>query len=173
MRKTPLALIALISLAGCAAYSGIGLKPGISTESDVIQTMGQAHMRWQEPDGSHRLAFPRGPMGTHTYMAEFDAKGKLQHMENVLTPKGFSRIQAGMNKEDVLKVLGPPEPSWTMYFKARDELAWEWRYCDDWNELARFDVLFDNTTGIVRSTLSLTESQMGKCGEGASCLCGH
>lgn len=57
-------------------------------------------------------------------------------------------------------------PAWTVYFKARDELVWEWRYCDAWNRLARFDVLFDATKEVVRSTLSIRE----ECGRD-SCWC--
>jgi len=44
---------------------------------------------------------------------------------------------------------------------------------DDWNESARFDVLFDGSKETVHSTLSLTESQMGLCGGDGSCICGH
>ena len=60
----------------------------------------------------------------------------------------------------------PPVPHWTVYFEARDELVWEWRYCDDWGEPARFNVLFDGTSRRVRSTLSLTESQRPDLGFG-------
>jgi len=35
--------------------------------------------------------------------------------------------------------------------------VWEWRYCDVWAMPARFNVLFDGTTGIVRSTLTVRE----------------
>lgn len=78
-----------------------------------------------------------------------------------------------MTQEQVLRILGPAEPSWTVYFKARDELVWEWRYCDEWNELARFNVLFDGTKGTVRSTMSLTESQRDLCGQDRPCWCGR
>ncbi len=70
----------------------------------------------------------------------------------------------------MLCILGPSEPSWTACFKTRDEVVWEWRYCDEWNEAARFDVLFDGSKGTVRSSMSQTEAQMGLCEEGA-CLC--
>ncbi len=55
------------------------------------------------------------------------------------------------------------EPS---YFKARDELVWEWRYCDHWNEPARFNVLFDATSMRVRSTLTGTERSRNVFGGG-------
>jgi hypothetical protein len=67
----------------------------------------------------------------------------------------FRTYQPGKSdKESVLRLLGPPVPQWTNYFKARDELVWEWQFCDSWNQLARFDVLFDATSGIVRTSLS-------------------
>ncbi|GAO35357.1 hypothetical protein SCT_0743 [Sulfuricella sp. T08] len=168
MKRLTMILAALL-LTGCAAYSG-GLKPGEARLEDVLRVMGQPAMRWQEPDGALQLAYPRGPMGVHSYMAFIGADGGLQRIENVMDRSAFTRIQAGMGKEQVLRILGPSWPGWTVYFKARDELVWEWRYCDEWNEPARFDVLFDASTETVRSTLSLTESQMGLCEQGG-CWC--
>ncbi len=95
-----------------------------------------------------------------------DAAGRLVSIDNVLQPRYFARIQAGMSPDEVLRVLGPSYPGWTIYFKARDELVWEWRYCDDWSEPARFDVLFDGTSGKVRSTLSITERMSLPFGRG-------
>ncbi|MDD5328796.1 MAG: hypothetical protein PHX38_02250 [Sulfuricella sp.] len=160
-------------LAGCAAYSGSGLKPGEARLDDVLKTMGQPAMRWQDPAGSVQLSYPRGPMGDHSYMAYIGPDGKLQRIENVLDAKHFARIKPGMTEGEVARILGPAEPAWTVYFKARDELVWEWRYCDEWNELARFNVLFDGGKLMVRSTMSLTEAQRGLCGGDGSCWCGH
>ncbi|BAN35988.1 hypothetical protein SCD_n02179 [Sulfuricella denitrificans skB26] len=162
-------ILAVLLLAGCAAYSSNGLKPGEARLEDVLRVMGQPAMRWQESDGALQLAYPRGQTGVHSYMAFIGADGGLQRIENVMERSAFARIQAGMNKEQVLRILGPSWPGWTVYFKARDELVWEWRYCDEWNEPARFDVLFDASTEKVRSTLSQTESQMGLCDQ--SCWC--
>ncbi len=111
-------------------------------------------------------------MGHHTFMVSIGSDGKLRQIENVLDEKSFARIQPSMTKEEVLYILGPSFSGWTAYFKARDELVWEWSYCDAWNEAARFDVLFDNSTATVRKTMSQTESQMGLCGRG-SCMCSH
>jgi hypothetical protein len=70
----------------------------------------------------------------------------------------------------VLRLLGPSQPQWTEYFKARDELVWEWRFCDSWNQVALFDVLFDATTGIVRTTYQRPDL-MGR--DGVAPFCGH
>jgi len=154
-------------LTACAGYSGSGLVADESALDTVIQAMGQPRMEWAEPDGTQRLAYPRGPMGVHTYMVLIGADGKLQRIEDVLNPQSFGRVRPGMDKDQVLRTLGPPEPTWTAYFKARDELVWEWRYCDEWNKLARFDVLFDGAREVVRSTMTHPED----CGPDGDCAC--
>lgn len=158
--KRLIAIFSVLLLGGCAAYSGQGLKPGEDNLENVLRVMGPAAMRWQNPDGSAQLAYPRGPMGFHTFMVYLGPDGKLRRIENVLEEKTFARIQPGMTQEQVLRLLGPPFPGWTVYFKARDELVWEWRYCSLWNEASRFDVLFDNSQARVRSTMSLSEAQI-------------
>ena len=77
----------------------------------------------------------------------------------------FARIQAGMTTDDVLRTPGP-RSGVDRLFQARDELVWEWRYCDDWNEPARFNVLFDATSMRVRSTLTGTERSQKRFGGG-------
>lgn len=164
-------IFSALLLAACSStYLGYELKPGEDKLENILHVLGQPAMRWQNEDGSVQLAFPRGPAGIHTYMVTIGADGKMQQIENVLGQKYFALIKPGMSKEEVLRILGPSYPSWTAYFERRDELVWEWRYCDTWGEAARFDVLFDNTTGTVRSTMSLTESQRGLCGRGR-CAC--
>jgi hypothetical protein len=157
--KNWMPVLSVVFLAACASYSGGGLKPGESRLEDVQRVMGEPAMRWQDADGSLQLAYPRGPAGYHTYMANFGADGRLQGIRNVLEPESFQRIRPGMTKDEVLRALGPSQPAWTAYFKARDELVWEWRYCDNWGDPSRFDVLFDGSQGTVRSTLSLVENQ--------------
>ena len=141
-----------------AGYSGSGLRPGDSSLAEVMSVMGTPAMRWNDENGGIQLAYPRGPMGYHTFMAYLGPDEKLKRIENVMDPAAFARIQKGMGKEEVLRVLGPSQPQWTAYFKARDELVWEWRFCNDWNQPARFDVLFDGTSGTVRTTQQWEEA---------------
>jgi hypothetical protein len=169
--KIWVAFLSALLLGACAAYNGYGLKPGVDRLENVLHVMGQPAMRWENPDGSMRLAYPRGPAGFRTYMITIGSDGRLRQIENVMDQNNFSRINPGMTREEVLYVLGPSNSAWTVYFKSRDELVWEWRYCA-WNEAARFDVLFDNGKGTVRKTMSQTESLMGLCGRGrGSCFC--
>jgi hypothetical protein len=160
----------VLLLAACASYSGRGLKPGEAQLADVLRVMGDPAMQWQDPDGSRQLAYTRD---LYTFMVDIGPDGTLQRIKNIMNMKTFSRIQPDMTKDQVLRILGPSYPPETAYFKARDELVWEWRYCDEWNEKARFDVLFDGGKGTVRSTLTLTDSQRGLCGWEGGCICAH
>lgn len=161
MSRRIASLLASLLLLGCASFSGSSLKPGESSLGDVLRVMGQPAVQWTEPDGGKQLSYPRGPYGVHSYMAYLDASGKLLRIENVMHVEAFARIEPGMDKGAVLRILGPSAPQWTAYYKARDELVWEWRYCDVWYKGARFDVLFDNTSGRVRSSMSRHE----ECGK--------
>jgi len=150
-------VLASLVLAACASYSGANLRPGESRLEDVIRIMGQPALRWQDPDGSIQLAYPRGPEGIHTFMVMLGPDGRLKSKENVLDEAGLARIRPGMTKEQVLRVLGPPDSSRTAYFKARNELVWDWRACTYNLNIQRIYVLFDASAGTVRSTMTQDE----------------
>ncbi|MDA8381550.1 MAG: hypothetical protein M0037_00485 [Betaproteobacteria bacterium] len=155
-----------VIMGACASYGGRGLEPGVSRISDVIRVMGQPAMRWKDPDGAEQLAYPRGPMGYDTYMVHLGPEGTLKRITNVMNAETFARIQPGMSKAQVLRILGPVTGGRINYFKALDELAWEWRYCNGLHAAARFDVLFDARSGTVRSTMRRVE----QCGK-SPCWC--
>lgn len=146
-----------LSLAACAQLPLAGDPTAIRSVADARRSLGDPALRWAKPDGGEQLAFPRGPMGYQTWMVHADADGRVLSIENVMSMAHFARIQPGMSQDEVLRILGPSYPGWTVYYKARDELVWEWRYCDVWAEPARFDVLFDGRSATVRSTMSQPE----------------
>ncbi|MDP1613620.1 MAG: outer membrane protein assembly factor BamE [Sulfuritalea sp.] len=158
MLKKALLLSCSLLLAACASYGGSGLMPGQARLEDVQQTMGQPALRWQDPDGSMQLAYPRGPVGFDTFMVRLGPDGTLKSIENVLDERHLATVRVGMSKEQVLRVLGPPDAGATAYFKARDELVWDWRfYAPGTYEPMRMMVLFDATAGTVRSTMVKVE----------------
>lgn len=168
-------LVGVLFLSACAGYSGSNLKPGVSTLPEVIASMGEPAMRWLDDDGRQQLAYPRGPAGTQTFMAFIGSDGRLERIEGVLDMAHVARIIPGKSDQAaVLRVLGPPQPHWTAYFERRDELAWEWRFCDDWSHVARIGVLFDATSGIVRSAYQRPDPDGWAGGIGISASsCGH
>lgn len=151
LRRLTTALL-LCLLAACAAQPFV---PGKSTRDEVLRAWGVPAMRWAEPDGGERLAYPMGPMGYDTYMVTLGPEGKVRRVANVLVEEEFAQVRAGESKEDILRRFGPP--FWVETYPQRHELVWEWRYCDVWTYPARFDVLFDTSTGLVRSTLTQRE----------------
>jgi hypothetical protein len=162
---------AMTALSACAGYDGGNLRPGAAKGLQVQAAMGEPAMRWLTDEGAEQLAYPRGPAGTQTFMVFIGADGVLQRIEGVLDGAHFSRIEPGKSDQAaVLRLLGPPQPQWTAYFESRDELVWEWRFCDEWNKLARFDVLFDASSGIVRRTFQRPDL-LGP--DGIAPFCGH
>lgn len=170
MRMLCLAVIFML-VAACAAYDGRGLQVGVATVDQVLAAMGAPAMKWRDADGGEQWAMVRGPGGVHTYMTYFDPQGRLKKIENVLEPGHFAQIVAGVSgKAEVLRLLGPSNPAWSIYFESRDELVWEWQVCDEQNTLARFAVLFDGATGLVRTTM---QRQDLRGPEGVAPRCGR
>lgn len=160
-----------VLLSSCAGYSGSNLKPGASTLPEVMASMGEPAMRWKNEDGSEQLAYPRGPAGTQTFMVFIGSDGRLERIEGVLDMEHFARIEHGKSdKESVLRLLGPSAPLRTQYYRLSNELAWEWRFCDGLSQMALFAVMFDASTGIVRTTYQRRDDSGWR---GTAPVCGH
>ncbi len=162
--------LASVFMAACAGYSGSNLKPGISTMPEIVASMGEPAMVWKNPDGSEQLAYPRGPAGTQTFMVYVGPDGKLQRIEGVLDMAHFAKVQEGISKEQVLRIIGPSGPLWTQTYPRSNTLAWSWLFCDSASFQAFFDVMFDATTGIVKST-GQRPNEQGRLGIPPTC--GH
>jgi hypothetical protein len=147
--KIPAAVAFVAFLAGCAAYGGSGLPPG-APEAQVRAAMGAPALEFSNPDGSRRLVYPRGPLGTQTFMADIDRNGKLESVTPVLSDDAFYHVKPGMTRDDVLRTIGPPGE--TMHFARTNQDAWDYRYQDTWGYVAIFSVNLDATTGVVVST---------------------
>lgn len=131
------------------------LKPGASTEADVRQQMGKPDTEWDNPDGSKRLSYPRGPAGAKTYMVDIGADGKLIGIMQVLTPANFARVRPGMSKDAVRRLLGGPATVTNYALKHED--VWSWRWQDgSTHPTALFDVYF-GADGTVTRTMQSTD----------------
>jgi len=146
-----LAPLVLALLAGCASYSGHGLKPGIATGDDVLRTMGRPDLELPEAGGGRELVYPHGPLGTETFIAHIDPRGVLAGIEQVLDDDHFRRIHEGQARDEVLHALGPPGDK--MRF-GNGNVAWVWRFIDTWGYLSEFNVSFDRA-GIVVSKIAI------------------
>ncbi|MBN9461434.1 MAG: hypothetical protein J0H00_09425 [Burkholderiales bacterium] len=128
MKRTVLAgwLCSLLAALGaCDFVAQHELQPGRSTADDVRKLMGRPDMIWEESDGRQVLEYPRGPEGSETWMVEIDAGGRYQGMSDALTPANLARVQPGMSRDDLRRLLGKPGAE--ERFPARDETVWTWR----------------------------------------------
>jgi len=140
----------VLLLAGCASYSGSGLKPGTATRDDVLRTMGRPAV--ELPDaGGRELVYPHGPLGTETFIAHVDSRGTLTRIDQVLNDDHFRRIHEGQTRDEVLRAIGPPGDR--MRFGNGNE-AWIYRFVDSWGYTSDFNVSFD-PAGIVVSKIAI------------------
>jgi len=152
--------LALVA-AACASYSGRGLQPGVSSEDEVRRTMGPPALELANPDGSRQLAYPRGPLGTETFMVRIGRDGLVQGMDQVLRDETFYRIVPGITKDDVLRLIGPP--SEIMEFPRLQQVSWEYRYQDSWGYTAFLSVMIDRQGLVVgRTTRRLDRNDRGR-----------
>jgi hypothetical protein len=145
------ALFALVVLpAACANFSAI--SPGDSALT-VKTRVGAPGTVWENADGSEVWEYPMGPAGVQTFMIDIGTDQAVQAVHQVLREEYFSKVVAGMSRDDVRRLLGRPKEVW--YFPSRDEEVWVWRYLEV--NYRFFNVLFDRTGGTVRTTLRLDE----------------
>jgi hypothetical protein len=145
--KPLLSLGIALFAASCAAYDGYSLRPGASTEAEVRAVMGQPALELPEGGGAKRLVYPRGPLGTQTFMADIGKDGVLREVRPVLKEENFYRVQPGMTRDEILRMIGPPGE--TMRFSLSDTTAWDYRFVDLWGYTAIFSVIFDRDGVVV------------------------
>ena len=150
MNKVAVFLVCLTASA-CASYSGSSLRAGSSTEAEVRATMGAPATELTSPDGTRSLFYPKGPMGTETFLVTIARDGTVGDIRNVLTDDTFSSIAPGMTEQDVLRMIGPPGK--TTPFPISNNHAWDYRFMDTWGYYAIFSVTFD-ANGIVVSKIT-------------------
>lgn len=141
---------ALLLLAACASYDGSSLRAGVSSESDVRGLMGAPATEFTAADGTRGLVYPKGPLGTQTFIVRVGPDGRVRDVRQVLSDETFYKIHPGLTEREILEMIGPPAPSETMHFARTNTTAWDYRYMDTWGYTAIFSVIFD-ANGIVVS----------------------
>jgi hypothetical protein len=137
-------------LAGCASFSSI--NPGDSAQS-VSDRVGKPTTVWKNTDGSQLWQYPQGYYAVQCFMVTIGPDQRVQEIHQARSDKYFLKVQQGMSRDDVYRLLGQPRETW--YFPTRDEELWAWRYYETTYHF--FNVLFDRTQGTVRSVLRVDE----------------
>lgn len=160
----PIRFLTFVFLLGACATGTIGLRPGESTEADVLRAMGRPAQQLPGASGTHTLVYPTGPLGTQTFMVAVDRDGRLRSLEQVLDEEHLMRIQTGSStQDDVSRLIGPP--SRTVDFTRRNQVAWIYRFRDTWGYLADFTVSFD-PRGVVADKVTVRIDPSGNRGDG-------
>ena len=108
------------------------------------------YTEWREPDGGYTWEFPRGPTGVVTYMVDMAPDHKLKAVRQVLTDDYFAKIERGMPREAVRRLVG--RPGETMFFPNLQEDVWTWRYEIGSNDVWFFHVHFGVDGGVKRTS---------------------
>jgi hypothetical protein len=148
--RVPALLSLAVLLAGCAGPASLSS----GTPAPQVQArMGAPESVTRNPDGSEEWAYPQGPLGRQTYMVTLGPDRSVREVRQVLSEEFFSRVRAGMSRDEVRRLLG--KPGEVSFFEARDEEVWSWRYQEQ--NAMFFNVLFDRSSGNVRTTQRLEE----------------
>lgn len=149
-------LIAVLALLGCDAQRVGRLEEGVHTEADVRAQFGEPAAVYPEPDGSRTLEYPRQPEGQTNYMITIGPDGKMSALRQVLKQADFDKVQPGMDKAQVRRLLG--RPAKTVFYELKREEVWDWRYLEG-QESRVFSVVFDADGRVLRSASALDERQ--------------
>ncbi|QJR10310.1 hypothetical protein DSM104443_01365 [Usitatibacter rugosus] len=151
--KPTVTLLAALIVAACTPMASI--PPG-TPEAQARGAFGAPAAEFDYPDGTHQLVYPRGPLGTETYMV-FLKGGTVQRVEQALTDDNFYRIQAGVTTaEQVRRMIGPP--SRVVRFENLQQFAWDYRFRDTWGYLAIFSVMIDDRGMVASKVIARIES---------------
>ena len=131
------------SLAGCANFTAV--SSGMPAQQ-VQAKLGTPETVRKNADGSEVWEYPGGPLGRQTYMVTLGSDRAVREVHQVLSEEYFSKVHAGMSRDEVRRLLG--KPGEIMVFGARDEEVWSWRYQQE-NPMF-FNVLFARSAGRAR-----------------------
>ena len=145
LSRAVLVLFPALFAAGCANFAAI--EPGASAQQ--IETLAGAPANvWKNADGSEVWEYPRGPFGVETYMVTLGPDRAVREVRQVLSEEYISKLQAGMSREEVRRLVGSPR--YVGFSGRTDEEIWSWRY-RDW-KVRTMDLYcqFDRPTGTLK-----------------------
>lgn len=157
-----LALVLALGLAGCEPQRAEKLVEDVSTEADVKRLFGEPKTVTIAADGTRTLDYPKQPEGYANYVMVIGPDGKLKSLRQLLNPDNFAKVQPGMDREAVIKLLGPFARE--RRFDLKKQTLVEWRFRES-QETRLFGVTFDEA-GKVVSTATVLDDRSSQPGGG-------
>ncbi|TMH92366.1 MAG: outer membrane protein assembly factor BamE [Betaproteobacteria bacterium] len=146
LSRAVLVLFPALFAAGCANFAAI--EPGASAQQ--IETLAGAPANvWKNADGSEVWEYPRGPFGVETYMVTLGPDRAVREVRQVLSEETISKLQAGMSREEVRRLVGSPR--YVGFSNRTDEEIWSWRYRAWKVRTMDLYVQFDRPTGRLKT----------------------
>lgn len=153
------ACLLAVLLAACA--SPAFEKPG-ATRAEVVARLGTPTRTAPLEGGGERLLYSAQPAGRTAYQLNFDAGGRLVHVEQALT---LARLQSiplhQWTAIDVQREFGPP--ALVERVATFDGDVWTYRFLDDFNN-PRFAHVHIDRLGVVQRILFTDEFPRGDDG---------
>lgn len=143
-------VLALVLATGCEPQRADQLVEDVSTEADVKRLFGEPRTVTVAPDGTRTLDYPKQPEGYANYVMVIGPDGKLKQLRQLLNPDNFRRVQPGMNRDAVARLLGPHAREQRFDLKKETVVSWRFR---DGQAVKLFSVTFD-AAGQVTSTVT-------------------
>ena len=151
-----LCLLAALSLSGCAAFDGRTLVPGKSSAAEVKALMGVPAQELKSSNGDTLLYFTRYPFGRATFVATLGRDDVLRGIEQRLNYSDIHKVRAGMRKDEVRELLGPPREISRLPRQQRDVWEYPWRHAI--RELRILWVQFSDD-GVVREVVEMHDHE--------------
>jgi outer membrane protein assembly factor BamE (lipoprotein component of BamABCDE complex) len=129
------------------------LQPGVTTEAQIREQMGEPETERNFTDGSKRFEYPRGPAGTTTWFVDIDASGHFVAATQVLTAQNIAKVRLGMTQDEVRRLLG--KPTEIAEYRLKQERVWSWHWLEDGvNRDAMFNAHFGPDGTVVTTSRS-------------------
>ena len=164
------AAMGVVTLSGCGgAISAASIQPGVTTVSQMEQAAGRPNMTWKNAQGKVvQAAYTNQPAGYFTFMVYFNDQGVVTRRDQVLNERNFSKVQNGMNANDVHRILGPERS--VDHFSNLHQIDWNYGYCTDGNGRQIFAVSFDDRTMKVNGSV-MTPDPYWTTGDNTEAYC--
>jgi len=146
LSRAVLVLFPALFAAGCANFAAI--EPGASAQQIEALAGAPANV-WKNADGSEVWEYPRGPFGVETYMVTLGPDRAVREVRQVLSEETISKLQAGMSREEVRRLVGSPR--YVGFSNRTDEEIWSWRYRAWKVRTMDLYVQFDRPTGRLKT----------------------
>lgn len=113
-------------LAGCASFEPP--RP-YTTEAEALAARGEPTRRWANDDGTTTLEYSTQPNGRSCLMVQVDQGGIVLRQWDALAPENLARVERGMSKEQVSRLLGTHRSE--QRFTNSGETVWDWNIRND------------------------------------------